>query len=348
MKDSHKLILQQAAIYSKLATGIYGSMMVYGVMGEIDSMSDVKHLLSGNSSKEGYIQAFCDHCKLSPEDILYVKWGCEEDQPSANSVDSADSANSTSSNPIMTKSGFQISHPPIFLVRHKETNSIVLCIRGTWNIQDFIVDFKCYASEWGLGKAHEGIAAISNALLKDEELNEAISGALRENPDYRLVAVGHSLGAGIASLLTINWRYKKMYNKPVCFAIAPPPILTASVWDKGQDYIYSFVNEDDVVPRLSKHGLEDAILKITSNCHEKRSWLDRLKRKAEEAHNSLFLVTDKFVHMYLPGTIFYLHPCMDNYETYEKRKRHITGVGKRIEEFSPCNCWIIYRERKSR
>lgn len=301
--------------------------MVYGVMGEIDSMSDVKHLLSGTNSKEGYLQAFCDHCKLSHEDILYVKWGCEEDQPSTDSTDC---------NQILTKSGFQISHPPVFLVRHKETNSIVLCIRGTWNIQDFIVDFKCYASEWGLGKAHEGIALISNALLNDSELNEAISGALKENPGYRLVAVGHSLGAGIASLLTINWRYKKMYNKPVCFAIAPPPILTASVWDKGQEYVYSFVNEDDVVPRLSKHGLEDAIMNITSNCHEKRSWLDKVKRKAEEAHHSLFTVNEKFVHMYLPGTIFYLHPCMDNYEIYEKRKRHLTGVGNRIYTLSPC------------
>lgn len=294
--------------------------MVYGVMREIDSASDVKHLLSGNNSKEGYIQAFCDHCHLTNDDILYVDWGCESDEK-------VDEDSNAKSDVIVTSNGSTISHPPLFLVRHEETKSIVLCIRGTWNIQDFIVDFKCYASEWGLGKAHEGIALISNALLADESLNTAITTALKENPEYRLVAVGHSLGAGIASLLTINWRYKKMYGKPVCFAIAPPPILTASVWDKGQGYVHSFVNEDDIVPRLSKNGLEDAIMNITSNCHEKLSWMDRLKRKTEETCHSLFKVTETFVNMYLPGTVYYLHPCMDNYELYEKRKRRITGVG---------------------
>ncbi|KNB41860.1 hypothetical protein JH06_4691 [Blastocystis sp. subtype 4] len=295
-----------------MATGMYGSAMVYGLMGEVDRPEDVKHLLIGKSDREGYKQAFCDHCHISLDDLLYVNWGCEDDDGES----------------ITTSSGLQITPPPYFLVRHHATKSIVLCIRGTWCIKDFISDFKCCGTKWGSGKAHEGIALIANAMLKNEQLNNAITSALSEYPEYRVVAVGHSLGAGIASLITINWRYHRMYNKPVCFAIAPPPILSSSVRDKGVGYVYSFVNEDDLVPRLSKDGIEDALHRITNNCHEKRTWLHHAKKSTVETYQSLFAPSDTLINMYLPGTVYYLHPCIEKYDEYEKRKRRVTDVNK--------------------
>lgn len=294
-----------------MATGMYGSAMVYGLMGEVDSPEDVKHLIGGTSDREGYKQAFCDHCHVLPEDLIYVNWGCED---------------GSNGEAITTSSGLEIIPPPYFVVRHHATKSIVLCIRGTWCIKDFISDFKCCGTQWGSGKAHEGIALIANAMLKDQKLNDCINSTLSEYPEYRVVAVGHSLGAGIASLITINWRYHKMYNQPVCFAIAPPPILSSSVLDKGVGYVYSFVNEDDLVPRLSKNGIEDALHLITNNCHEKRNWLHRAKRSTIETYQSLFASSDKLINMYLPGTVFYLHPCIEKYDEYEEQKRRVAGV----------------------
>ena len=51
-------MLRNASLYSELATGMYGSSMIYGVMGEIDSTDDVKRLLNGKKDREGYKQAF--------------------------------------------------------------------------------------------------------------------------------------------------------------------------------------------------------------------------------------------------------------------------------------------------
>ena len=235
-------------MYSELATGIYGPTMIYGLLREVDDMTDVKHLITGKKDKEGYKQAFLDHCHLQPEDLLYINWGCED---------------SDEQTVVTTSNGLSLTAPPYFLIRHEATKSIVLCIRGTWNIKDYIVDFKCEGIGWGSGKAHEGIALIANLLLQDNDLNICIEKAMKENPDWRVVTVGHSLGAGIAALVTLKWHYNKMYNQPICFAIAPPPCLSASVWDKGIGYIYSFVNEDDVVPRLCKDGLLSVIHSVS-------------------------------------------------------------------------------------
>ena len=189
--------------------------MIYGVMGEIDSPDDVKRLLNGKKDREGYKQAFLDHCRIRRDDLLFTNWGCEDRASLA----------------ISTASGVEITAPPYFLIRHEATKSIVLCIRGTWNVKDFITDFKCCGVSWEMGKAHEGIALVVDSLLGDEELGEAISAALAANPGYRMVAVGHSLGAGIAALITIKWRQQHLYNNPVCYAIAPPPCLSSSVRD---------------------------------------------------------------------------------------------------------------------
>lgn len=308
-------------MYCELCTGAYGPTMVYGLMREVDEMSDLKHLINGTKNKEGYKQAFLDHSHLKPEDLLYVNWGCEDTE---------------SQTVITTATGMEITPPPYFLVHHEATKSIVLCIRGTWNIKDFISDFKCEGVSWGSGKAHEGITLIANYILKDAELNQTIKTALETYPDYQVVATGHSLGAGIASLVTLNWRYNKMYKQPCCYAIAPPPILSSSVWDKGIGYIYSFVNEDDVVPRLSKNGILDTIqlvgmmimfdVQIVGNCKEK-TWFRRMKSSASEHVQSLFGKNNTLLQLYLPGSVYYLHPCMDHYEEYERTKRVLGDVG---------------------
>ena len=244
MNKNQVEFLQKAVTYCEMATGIYGPTMVYGLMREVDELSDMKHLLTGTKNKDGYVKAFLDHCHLTEDCILYVNWGCED---------------AIEQDVVTTAEGLDITHPPYFLVRHDASKSIVFCVRGTWNVKDFITDFKCEGIAWGSGKAHEGIALIANKICKDVELNHSIEQALQNYPDYYVVAVGHSLGAGIASLVTLNWRYKKLYKQPCCYAIAPPPILSSSVWDKGVGYIYSFVNEDDIVPRLSKDGIMEVI-----------------------------------------------------------------------------------------
>ena len=62
--------MSKASQYSELATGMYGSSMIYGVMGEIDSPDDVKRLLNGKKDREGYKQAFLDHAHLAGHNLI--------------------------------------------------------------------------------------------------------------------------------------------------------------------------------------------------------------------------------------------------------------------------------------
>lgn len=293
-------------ICSEMATGMYGSSMVYGIMGEMDSPSDMKYLLGGVKDKEGYRQAFCDHCHLPLDALLYTSWG-----------DSAPS--------LYTHSGMPVGPPPFFLVRQEASQSLVLCVRGTWSTRDFVTDFKCEGVAWEEGQAHEGIALVAEAIAGDAQLRRVMDEALEKNPGYKVVVVGHSLGAGIAALLTIRWRLSGLFGDPVCFAFAPPPCLSKEVLEKGVGFIYSFVNEDDIVPRLSKDGIMDALHLIMQNCHEKRRWIKKGELTTQQIFQTM-VNESTLVNMVLPGTVIYLHPCMEKYAEYERRKRMISDV----------------------
>jgi hypothetical protein len=87
-----------------------------------------------------------------------------------------------------------------------------------------------------------------------------------------LIICGHSLGAGVSTILTIllhNGKPKfstsdinKLANPkwPIeCFAYAPPPVLDETTAIKYQYLIHSFVFRDDIVSRLSYGSLRDLL-----------------------------------------------------------------------------------------
>lgn len=94
---------------------------------------------------------------------------------------------------------------------------------------------------------------IANSYIKSKEINSVLKEAFQETPTYKLYSVGHSLGAAVAALLCIQWRKNKMYMKqnPQCICFAPPPCISKTYTIKGEEFISSFINEDDVVPRCS-------------------------------------------------------------------------------------------------
>lgn len=51
-----------------------------------------------------------------------------------------------------------------------------------------------------------------------------------------------------------------------------------------------------------------------------------MKSSASEHAQSLFGKNNTLLQLYLPGTVYYLHPCMDHYEEYEKTKRILGDV----------------------
>ncbi|KAH0511854.1 Sn1-specific diacylglycerol lipase beta [Microtus ochrogaster] len=118
--------------------------------------------------------------------------------------------------------------------------------------------------------AHKGIAQaaryIYRRLVNDGILSQAFSVA----PEYRLVLVGHSLGAGAAALLAIMLR--KAYPQVRAYAFSPPRgLLSKSLYEHSKDFIVSLILGMDVIPRLSVTNMEDLkrrILRVIANCNK--------------------------------------------------------------------------------
>lgn len=86
-------------------------------------------------------------------------------------------------------------------------------------------------------------------------------------PARRLVVCGHSLGAGVSSLLTALWLDVGRFpdTKLECYAFACPQILDRELALAQAVHTTSFVCGDDMVPRLSLatvEDLRDALLRL--------------------------------------------------------------------------------------
>lgn len=77
---------------------------------------------------------------------------------------------------------------------------------------------------------------------------------LKKHPGYKLMLLGHSLGAGTAAILSVMW--KKEFPSLKCLAFACPPVMNQKLAESTSDFVTSFINGDDVIVRLSIASLE--------------------------------------------------------------------------------------------
>ncbi|KAM9209907.1 diacylglycerol lipase-beta isoform 3-T3 [Dugong dugon] len=165
--------------------------------------------------------------------------------------------------------------PFLVALDHRE-ESVVVAVRGTMSLQDILTDLSAESETLDLGcelqdcVAHKGISQaaryVYRRLINDGILSQAFSVA----PEYRLVLVGHSLGAGAAALLALM--LKNTYPHVRCYAFSPPRgLLSKSLYEYSKSFIVSLILGKDVIPRLSVTNLEDLkkrILRVIAHCNK--------------------------------------------------------------------------------
>lgn len=159
-----------------------------------------------------------------------------------------------------------IGETPFFVAIDYVKQKIVVSIRGTLSMQDILTDLNAEGEPLPLNPpkedflGHKGMvqaAVYIKNKLKEENLIEK---ALNHNPsrgtqNFGLVCVGHSLGAGTASILAILMREE--YSNLQCYSYSPPGgLLSMPAVEYSKEFIISVVVGKDLVPRIGLHQME--------------------------------------------------------------------------------------------
>ena len=181
---------------------------------------------------------------------------------------------------------------PYFVAVDRVKRTIVVSIRGTMSINDALTDINAKPVQFGdpgkLLYAHRGIyesAIIIKTQLEqgDSEepgfLQKAFDYAKRvdSNADLQLVIVGHSLGAGVASILSLVFKLENQYPDVVCFS--PGGLLSIPAVEMSKEFMTSVVFGKDMVPRLSLHNAYQLLDNMRSKAEKNTSpkWLVQLR-----------------------------------------------------------------------
>ena len=126
---------------------------------------------------------------------------------------------------------------------------IMLCIRGTYSEDDVFIDLFAHGMTFGEhGMAHAGMVRAAEYL--ESRFGPFFETFLNSGGDI-LTITGHSLGAGVGSLLTLKLLERGIHSDKIrCYAYEPPACMSMTLAKTSLQSVWSLVNRDDIVPRL--------------------------------------------------------------------------------------------------
>ena len=188
----------------------------------------------------------------------------------------------------------------------KVEKSVVVAIRGTSSFKDILTNLDAEEVEFLNDHtfAHAGILDGALRLLDETKSNGILKDFLQNNPDYQLVFTGHSLGGGtaiLASMLALSGRYNDTINpsttKIKCVALGPPPVFRSDsieLEDPFLENIHIFINDNDIVPRLSLGSIYRLLSTIKSmdKLMTKKDFYGALMLEEEPSNKVIDIIND--------------------------------------------------------
>ncbi|KAK2716980.1 hypothetical protein QYM36_007204 [Artemia franciscana] len=145
--------------------------------------------------------------------------------------------------------------PHYIAVDHK-TRSIILSIRGTLSFHDVLTNLVAVhdalkmEGKYSKFMSHKGMMQSAVNIKSQIDKMNVLGRVSTEYKSYGLVVTGHSLGAGVAVILSIFLRHR--FPNLRCFAFSPPGgLLNEEAATHSESFCMSLAIGDDIVPRLS-------------------------------------------------------------------------------------------------
>lgn len=145
---------------------------------------------------------------------------------------------------------------PYMIYLDHDNKDIVVAIRGLDLGKEsdilLLLDNRLGQTTYDGGYVHNGLLKAAQYVL--EEVCEMLSELVNKHPDYTLTFAGHSLGAGVATLLTMlavknREKLGHIERKRVrCFAIAPARCISLNLAVRYADVINSVVLQVMILP----------------------------------------------------------------------------------------------------
>ena len=137
---------------------------------------------------------------------------------------------------------------------------VIIGVRGTKSIADAITDILCDSERYRGGKAHRYILKGGKYLFEKHRatLEEICKKAGRSK--IKLKLVGHSLGAGAASIAGIEFNELSNFEVEVV-GFGCPACLSKDLAEKST-FITTVVNDSDAIPRCSAASITNLLLNL--------------------------------------------------------------------------------------
>ncbi|CAG8546356.1 312_t:CDS:2 [Funneliformis mosseae] len=145
-----------------------------------------------------------------------------------------------------------------YVAINDKEKAIIVSYRGTANVQGFINDIQFNQisfdnPKFKNAKVHFGFLATYNDTRK--EITKLIKDLVKENPDYKVISTGHSLGGSLAVFQTLDLIGTPGLNPSnlLTYTYGEPRTGNKDFADFVKNTGYKFfrvVNENDIIPHL--------------------------------------------------------------------------------------------------
>jgi len=178
---------------------------------------------------------------------------------------------------------------------YDDTLHVLMVVRGTKNFSDLITDAMMEATDYEYtppndkggnvikGKAHSGLQLSGKYLVDRHQKLLSTLLKLSKKRKLEVTLVGHSLGAGAASIAAMEWNSRQSFDEQGgsnvdvsahVIGFGCPAVLSKELSIATKEYITTVVADADFIPRMSGATLVNLLLDVTRFDYQKQAQRD--------------------------------------------------------------------------